>query len=175
MHTENWSLAVSRPFITSPQAGRCARRNEECCTQSGRDHSLLLLGDADRSCSMFGRDFIVGGEDAADGGDVAESAPSRAASALNAFTLDSSFFCSFTGGVPVRLLPALSSRWASRLPPGPKFLRPLFVRPLRRLVGPKLPPGPDVWLGFLAVLLPSLRNSSVPTLLELWSGGGIWL
>ena len=45
-------------------------------------HSLLLSGDADRSCSMFGRDFVVGGEDAADGGDAAESAPSRAASAL---------------------------------------------------------------------------------------------
>jgi hypothetical protein len=47
-----------------------------------RHHSLLLSGDADRSCSMFGRDFVVGGEDVADGGDVADSAPSRAASAL---------------------------------------------------------------------------------------------
>jgi hypothetical protein len=47
-----------------------------------RDHSLPLSGDSDRRCSMFGRDFVVGGEDAADGGDAAESAPSRAASAL---------------------------------------------------------------------------------------------
>jgi len=31
---------------------------------------------------MFGRDFVVGGEDASDGGDAAESAPSRDASAL---------------------------------------------------------------------------------------------
>jgi hypothetical protein len=94
-----------------------------------RDHSLALSGDSDRSCSMFGRDFVVGGEDAADGGDAAGSAPSRAASALRmlsafsvheeadlkpylkAFVLDSSFLSfSFTGGVPVRLLPALSSR-----------------------------------------------------------------
>jgi len=133
-----------------------------------RNHSLLLSGDADRSRSMFGRDFVVGGEEAADGGDVAESAPSRLASRPNAFMLDSSFFSfSFTGGVPVRLLPALSSRCARRLPPGPRFLRPLFVRPLSRLVGPKLPPGPEAWLGFLDVLLPSLRSSSVPTLLEL--------
>lgn len=49
-----------------------------------RNHSLLLSGDTDRSCSMFGRDFVVGGEDAADGGDVVGSAPSRAASALRA-------------------------------------------------------------------------------------------
>lgn len=75
------------------------------------DHSLLLSGDADRPCSMFGRDFVVGGEDVVDGGDVVESAPSRAASALKAFVLDSSFFSfSFTGGVPVRLLLPLSSR-----------------------------------------------------------------
>jgi len=75
------------------------------------DHSLPLSGDSDRSCSMFGRDFVVGGEDAADGGDAAESVPSRDASALKAFVLDSSFLSfSFTGGVPVRLLPALSSR-----------------------------------------------------------------
>jgi hypothetical protein len=47
-----------------------------------RDHSLPLSGDSDRSWSMFGRDLVVGGEDAADGGDAAESAPSRAASAL---------------------------------------------------------------------------------------------
>src|SRR2546423_10009333 len=33
MHTENWSLVVSGPSITSPQPGRCAIRNEECCTQ----------------------------------------------------------------------------------------------------------------------------------------------
>jgi hypothetical protein len=46
------------------------------------DHSLPLSGDSDRPCSMFGRDFVVGGEDATDGGDAAESAPSRAASAL---------------------------------------------------------------------------------------------
>jgi hypothetical protein len=79
---------------------------------------------------MFGRDFVIGGEDATDGGDAVESAPSRAASALRmllafspstrkligafylkAFVLDSSFLSfSFTGGVPVRLLPALSSR-----------------------------------------------------------------
>ena len=31
---------------------------------------------------MFGRDFVVGGDDVADGGDVVESTPSRAASAL---------------------------------------------------------------------------------------------
>jgi hypothetical protein len=91
---------------------------------------LPLSGDSDRPCSMFGRDFVVGGEDATDGGDAAESAPSRVASALRmlsafpstrmliealfylkAFVLDSSFLSfSFTGGVPVRLLPALSSR-----------------------------------------------------------------
>jgi len=59
------------------------------------DHSLLLSGDADRPCSMFGRDFVVGGEDVVDGGDVVESAPSRAASALKAFVLDSSFFSFF--------------------------------------------------------------------------------
>jgi hypothetical protein len=77
------------PPITSPQAGRCAERNEECCTQD-RNHSLLLSGDADRSCSMFGRDFVVGGEDAADGGDVADSVPSRAASALRTLLVFSS-------------------------------------------------------------------------------------
>jgi len=86
------------------------KRNEECCTRSNLNHSLLFSGDADRS-SMFGRDFVVGGEDVADGGDVVESAPSRAARALKAFMLDSSFFSfSFTGGVPVRLLFPLSSR-----------------------------------------------------------------
>jgi hypothetical protein len=47
-----------------------------------RDHSLPLSGDSDRSCSMFGRDFVVGGEDATDGGDAVDSPPSRAASAL---------------------------------------------------------------------------------------------
>jgi len=129
-------------------------------------HSWLLSGDADRSCSMFGRDFVVGGEDVADGGDVV-SAPSRAASALKAFVLDSSFLSfSFTGGVPVRLLFPLSSRWDSRLAEGPRVLRgPLFVRPLRRLVGPK-EPGPAAWLGFLEARLPSRRKSSVPILLE---------
>ena len=34
---------------------------------------------------MFGRDFVVGGEDVADGGDAAESVPSRASSTLRMF------------------------------------------------------------------------------------------
>jgi hypothetical protein len=82
MHTENWSLVVSRHLITSPQAGRCAKRERRMLYIEDRHHSLPLSGDSDRPCSMFGRDFVVGGEDATDGGDAVESAPSRAASAL---------------------------------------------------------------------------------------------
>ena len=48
------------------------------------DHSLVLFGDAERSRSIFGRDFVVGGDDPVDGGEVArEESPSRAASALH--------------------------------------------------------------------------------------------
>jgi hypothetical protein len=82
MHTENWSLVVSRPLITSPQAGRCAKRERRMLYIEDRHHSLPLSGDSDRPCSMFGRDFVVGGEDPTDGGDAAESVPSRPTSAL---------------------------------------------------------------------------------------------
>jgi hypothetical protein len=81
MHTENWSLVTSRPQLP-PQKRADVQNGTRILYIEDRDHSLLLSGDADRSCSMFGRDFVVGGEDAADGGDVADSAPSRAASAL---------------------------------------------------------------------------------------------
>lgn len=109
-------------------------------------------GDLERS--IAGRDFARGGEP--DGDEVAAEGSSSDARALSialvsptlvgehrvtpylkAFLLDvspSSFFWeSLTaGGVPVRLLASL------RVPPGPRFLRPLLVRPaLSRLLGPK--------------------------------------
>lgn len=72
----------------------------------------------------------------------------------------------FTGGVPVRLLAALSSLPRTRLPPGPRFLRPLLLREPSMLDGPN-----DMgWLVFRLVL--NRRRSSVPTLLEAKSGGG---
>jgi len=101
-------LVITFDLATSPQAGRCANGTKTVVHRVINHSWLLSIG---ASCSMFGRDFVVGGEDVADGGDVVESAPSRAASALKAFVLDSSFFsCSFTGGVPVRLLFPLFSR-----------------------------------------------------------------
>jgi len=122
-----------------PTSGPMCKRNEDCYTVSERFvHSFA--GEASGSCSTAGLDLVAGGEDPADGGDVVDSAPSKAASALKALVLDSSFFSfSLTGGVPVRLLLPLSSRFASKLPPGPKFLRPLPCRPLSRLGGPKAP------------------------------------
>jgi hypothetical protein len=82
MHTENWSLVVSKTFNYLPTSGPMCKIERRMLYTEDRNHSLLLSGDADRSCSMFGRDFVVGGEDAVDRGDVADSAPSRAASAL---------------------------------------------------------------------------------------------
>lgn len=82
MHTENWSLVVSRPLNYLPTSGPMCKTERRMLYIEDRDHSLPLSGDSDRSCSMFGRDFVVGGEDAADGGDAAESVPSRAASGL---------------------------------------------------------------------------------------------
>jgi hypothetical protein len=82
MHTENWSLVVSRPLNYLPTSGPMCKTERRMLYIEDHDHSLPLSGDSDRSCSMFGRDFVVGGEDAADGGDAAESVPSRAASAL---------------------------------------------------------------------------------------------
>ena len=60
-----------------PTSGLMCKIERRMLYTEVRNHSLLLSGDADRSCSMFGRDFVVGGEDAADGGDVVESAPSE--------------------------------------------------------------------------------------------------
>jgi hypothetical protein len=82
MHTENWSLVVSRPLNYLPTSGPMCKTERGMLYIEDCDHSLPLSGDSDRSCSMFGRDFVVGGEDAADGGDAAESVPSRDASAL---------------------------------------------------------------------------------------------
>src|SRR3954451_15154601 len=65
-----------------PTSGSMCKTERRMLYIEDRDHSLPFSGDSDRSCSMFGRDFIAGGEDAADGGDAVESAPSRAASAL---------------------------------------------------------------------------------------------
>lgn len=63
-------------------------------------------------------------------------------------------------GVPVRLLAALSSLPRTRLPPGPRFLRPLLVREPRRLEGPN-----D--MGWLVLRVARRRRrSSLPTLLE---------
>lgn len=52
--------------------------------QETNDHSLPFSGDFDRCRSIVGRSFVVGGDDAADGGDAAwlVDSPSRAASAL---------------------------------------------------------------------------------------------
>jgi len=54
-------------------------------------HAAPFSGDLDRSRSMLGCDFCVGGEAGFDGGDAGPSF-SRAARALKAFVLDSSFF-----------------------------------------------------------------------------------
>lgn len=168
-------------------------RRALCCTRKpslAERYSWGLAGDLDRARSMLGCDFCDGGDAGLDGGEAGPSF-SRAARALNelavisgsnkimsylnAFVLDSSFFSlSFcTGGVPVRLLLPLSSPRESKLAPGPRPRRPLFVR------GPSIPAGPrepvPVLLGLRAALrLPNLRRSSVLTRFEL-SGGGIWL
>lgn len=90
---------------------------------------------------------------------------------LNALREDTASFSSFfpAGGVPVRLLAPLSSPPRTRLPPGPRFLRPLLLREPNMLDGPK----EAGWLSVRDVL--RRRRSSLPTLLEAKSGGGAWL
>jgi len=158
---------------TSGRQSNISVRIVLCCTLlfAGSIHSATLSGDLDRSRLILGCDFWVEGEAGFDGGDPGTSF-SRAARALNALVLDSSFFSlSFpAGGVPVRLLALLSSPRLSS-PPGPRPRRPLLVRPPSRLGGPNDPV--PVLLGLRAFRVPSLRRSSVPTRLEL-SGGGIW-
>jgi hypothetical protein len=82
---------------------------------------------------------------------------------LNALIDDDASFSSFlpAGGVPVRLLAALSSLPRTRLPPGPRFLRPLLLRDPSMLDGPNEIGG---WLVFR--LVRNRRRSSLPTLLE---------
>lgn len=80
---------------------------------------------------------------------------------LNALIDDAASLSSFfAGGVPVRLLAALSSLPRTRFPPGPRFLRPLLLRDPSMLDGPN----ETGWLVFLLVL--NRRRSSLPTLLE---------
>ena len=54
-------------------------------------HSALFSGDLDRSRSIFGCDFCVGGDAGLDGGDPGPSFP-RAARALEGVSLDSPLF-----------------------------------------------------------------------------------
>lgn len=60
----------------------------------------------------------------------------------------------------MRLLAALSSLPRTKLPPGPRFLRPLLLREPSRLDGPK----DTGWLVLRVVR--NRRRSSLPTLLE---------
>jgi len=77
----SWSSLGPLPPHSSP---RKHEHGKECCTGDIIHHSCELSGDGERSCSMFGRDLVVGGEEALDGGDVAsDSDPSSAASALS--------------------------------------------------------------------------------------------
>ena len=78
MHTETGYLS---PSSTSPQASRCVNKvmNVVHCEN---DHSLAFGEDTGRSGSISGWDLTTGGDDAADGGEVVDSRPSRAASAL---------------------------------------------------------------------------------------------
>lgn len=77
------------------------------------------------------------------------------------------------GGVPVRLLAALSSLPRTKLPPGPpgppgpRFRRPLLLREPSMLDGPN----DGGWLVVRAVR--RRRRSSLPTLLDAKSGGGV--
>lgn len=91
---------------------------------------------------------------------------------LNAFIEDAASLSSFlsfpAGGVPVRLLAPLSSLPRTKLPPGPRFLRPLLLREPNMLEGPK----DGGWLVLLVLL--RRRRSSLPTLLDAKSGGGAW-
>jgi len=122
--------------------------------------SPSLPGDFDRS--MAGRDFVRGGDEGSEGGEVAKlSRSSKLAKALKALTEDVGSLSSFlpAGGVPVRLLAPLSSPPRTRLPPGPKFLRPLLLREPNMLEGPK-----D--MGWTVRAFLRRRRSSVPTLLE---------
>lgn len=113
-----------------------------------------------------------------DGGEVAKlSRSSKLASALSfvrycchirvvrtylkAFIEEAASLSSFlpAGGVPVRLLAALSSLPRTRLPPGPRFRR-LLLREPSMLEGPN-----DMgWLADRPVR--RRRRSSLPTLLE---------
>jgi len=68
----------------------------------------------------------------------------------------------------VRLLAPLSSLPRTKLPPGPRFLRPLLLREPNMLEGPK----DGGWLVLLVLL--RRRRSSLPTLLDAKSGGGAW-
>ena len=63
--------------------------------QETNDHSLPFSGDFDRGRSIVGRSFVVGGDDAADGGDAAwlVDSPSRAASALEQVNVRSVVSC----------------------------------------------------------------------------------
>lgn len=71
-------------------------------------------------------------------------------------------FSSFllAGGVPVRLLAVLSSPPRTRLPPGPRFRRPLLLRDPNMLDGPN-----DMGCVCVRPVL-SRRRSSLPTLLD---------
>ena len=79
MHTETGHLVGPAP---SPQASPCVNEKINVVHCEYYAHSVVLGGDAGRSCSTFGCDLVAGGDEAADGGDVVDSAPSSAASAL---------------------------------------------------------------------------------------------
>ena len=79
MHTETGHCVEPAP---SPQASRCVNERTNVVHCEYYTHSVVLGGDAARSCSTCGCDLVAGGDEAADGGDVVDSAPSRAASAL---------------------------------------------------------------------------------------------
>jgi hypothetical protein len=130
--------------------------------------------------STAGWDLVSKGEVGFDGGEVAmlSSKLARALQAtlvktgsekgvriesyLNAFIDAEASLSSFfpAVGVPERLLAALSSLPRTKLPPGPRFLRPLLLRDPSMLDGPK-----DIGWVLLRVVR-RRRRSSLPTLLD---------
>jgi len=56
-------LVITFDLATSPQAGRCANGTKTVVHRVINHSWLLSIG---ASCSMFGRDFVVGGEDVVD-------------------------------------------------------------------------------------------------------------
>lgn len=172
---------------TKQRRSSLSRRNEIIFSLSLPKKKKKRIYDASSPAlegrrSVAGCDLVSKGEVGFEGGEVAMlSRSSRLARALkkmglvtdktkisiarstylNALIDEEVSLSSFLEvGVPFRLLAALSSLPRTKLPPGPRFFRPLLLREPSMLEGPN-----DMgWLVLRVVR--RRRRSSLPTLLE---------